>query len=290
MLLSRISKLKGALGTLAADPHTQGQAAQAAGVALIADGFVGLENPLDGKKSRAGIFGGVFIVVVGFVFYITSTSFMADLTAYENGEITTGVAVSTNKSTSRDSDGNTSTTCSVTVRYDVDGVAYTKESSLSSSSYCNAEGREFSVSYLPERPNDGRILSKEGAFFKNIFKYAGLFVMVSGIFVVLLRLTFIVAGVWLWFWGRSHKRNNPKTSDSDWMGLLQEAWGSSAKKMSTTDNLPSWGDVSTLAGYKHPSESHSPPAPSQAPAGWYPDPSAPSGKRWWTGSHWLDPS
>ena len=236
------------------------------------------------------MYGFSFAFVFGFVFYIMATSFMEDLTAYENGQITTGVAVSTNKSTSRDSDGNTSTTCSVTVRYDIDGVSYTKESSLSSSSYCNAEGREFSVSYLPERPNDGRILSKEGALFKNIFKYVGLFVMVSGAFVVLLRLSSIIAGAWLWFWGRSRKKNNPKTSDSDWMGVLQEAWGSSTKKTSSLDNLPSWGNVSTLAGYKHPSESPAAPVPRQAPAGWYPDPSAPSGKRWWTGSHWLDPS
>lgn len=320
MWLNRLAKLRGVLRTLAADPHTQGQAAQVAGVALVADGLVGLENPLDGHKSRVGILGGIFPIVFGLVFFFVPALF-EDATPYENGMTTTGTVVSTDKTTTTDSDGDVSTTCSAVVNYEVAGQTYTKETSYYSSSLCGSEGRPIEVSYLPERPADGRVIDSDIGWFTSIFRYIGLFIIATGVLLIVTRLISIVAGAWLWFWGRRRKSQFPKNSDIDWMRLLQEAWGSTGLKGNTVQQPNTLvesitGALTGLTGSDQPpapqpfqqpstyppshapsaqSPSYAPPAPqpppSQGPpAGWYPDPSAPSGKRWWTGSAWLDPS
>lgn len=49
-------------------PYTAGQARKTVGGLLIADAFVGLENPLNSKKSRPGLLGAIFGVVFGLAF------------------------------------------------------------------------------------------------------------------------------------------------------------------------------------------------------------------------------
>lgn len=69
---SVLSKTWSIVGTYRSDPHVWGRAKQVAGGLLVADGLVGLENPLDGERRRAGIFSGLSFMVVGGVFVAAS--------------------------------------------------------------------------------------------------------------------------------------------------------------------------------------------------------------------------
>lgn len=57
------------------DPKDQGNVMLGAGVVLIADGLVGIQHPFGGKKSRAGIFGSVFIMAFSALFFIVCLYF-----------------------------------------------------------------------------------------------------------------------------------------------------------------------------------------------------------------------
>lgn len=68
-MIGRIAQAKQTLATYDADnPHTAGRLRQALGGVLIADGLVGLENPLNGQKARPGLIGSMAGIVFAAIF------------------------------------------------------------------------------------------------------------------------------------------------------------------------------------------------------------------------------
>jgi hypothetical protein len=57
------------------NPYVRGQVERSLGILLLAEGFLGLENPLDGKKSRPGIFGALLMTIIGVAFLLFFNSF-----------------------------------------------------------------------------------------------------------------------------------------------------------------------------------------------------------------------
>lgn len=62
--LSRPRSLRALLDRWSGQPYLRGRAMRLGGGALLADGLVGLENPLDGRRERAGIFGSLLMVAI----------------------------------------------------------------------------------------------------------------------------------------------------------------------------------------------------------------------------------
>ena len=289
MWFERFSRLKIALRAMADDPHSQGKAAKVAGIALIADGFIGLENPLSGGSRRKGIFGALPLLLFGgaFLFFANIT----DNTAYEDGVIAVGRVVSVQPV----GDGRS---CELIVEYQAAGETLRTGSGMSSSTWCDDLGRSVDVSYRPGSPGSARVL-EDGASVFVLFKVFGWVIVASAAALLLLRLAEIIAGVGLWLWGRRQVRKHPPTPESDWMTILRQAWtggmneGTHNGGTSTESLLGQIGGAISRASGNvlQNSTSSSPPPPGAQPltppAGWYQDPSSPSGRRWWDGKSWT---
>ena len=52
--IARIARLRTVLGR-EGDSHLRGQAMRVGGVALVADGLIGIDNPLDGRSKRSEV-------------------------------------------------------------------------------------------------------------------------------------------------------------------------------------------------------------------------------------------
>jgi hypothetical protein len=78
---------------MSSDPYVQGRAAQIAGTALVADGLVGLENPLNAKKSRMGIFGAMVMIAVSVVMMFVLSGMVESNKPYEGGSSVVGTVV-----------------------------------------------------------------------------------------------------------------------------------------------------------------------------------------------------
>ncbi len=115
-------------------PATYAAAEQAVGGLLILDGFIGIDNPLGGKK-RSGIFGTLFAIGFGAIFLFVATKFTTISGVDKLTASTSATVVSVGQpSSSTDSNGHSSTSggaCSATVKYNVNGKDYTQASSLS---------------------------------------------------------------------------------------------------------------------------------------------------------------
>jgi hypothetical protein len=296
--------------------YVQGRAAQIAGGALVADGLFGLENPLDGKKTRSGIFGGVILVVVGVGLMFFGNAFLGGAEPYENGVTVDGVVVSvTNPSLSSDSNS-----CNVIVEYAADGATYTVKSAYSSSSMCNTLGDTYQVSYMPQDPAGGRVLlGGEGEFLGFFLKLFPLLLIGFGIYTILVRGASIGGGVYLLLWGKKQVESNPEVPLGEIQQELVDAWGKGEKGIGSKFSFGSkptggsllevLGDAMTQTPPTHPPQPEQttrpldppadwyiqpgsgtpqpPPPPTGPPAGWYPDPDG-EGTRWWDGARWTD--
>jgi hypothetical protein len=286
MWFSRFGRLKAAIRNLASDPHAQGQAAKIAGVALVADGFIGLENPLDGKKSRSGIFGTIFLVVVGGAFFAAGTFIFNSTKPHDNGVTVEGTVIAVERGSEN--------SCSLIVEYQIGAERLTTSSATGSSDQCDDVGRTVEVSYLPDQPGSARVV--ESAWFGRIFQLVGGAVMLIGLSTMLVRFLEICVGVYLWFWGRRRVRQHPPTASSDWMGQLRAAWGGDTNPgvpaSATTGVEQLGGLISEVTGLMKgassaPPPPPMPPQPTAPPAGWYPDNASPTGRRWWDGQNWT---
>ncbi|WP_129787138.1 DUF3592 domain-containing protein [Promicromonospora panici] len=205
------SKAKQTLSRYESDnPHTAGQIRRAVGGVLIADGFVGLENPFDGKKTRPGIVGAMVSVVLGLVF-VAVAYFMTTLGPDTDTE-TTGQVVAVNGSE----------TCSMRAEFVVDGTTYTARSTGQSSTNCDhAPGDTVTVLY--DSANPARSTTEEPMLnvFAWVFGGVGVLVAVGGLVTTAIRAASIVFGVTLWRSGSKMIRENPRTADD--AGLVEQA-------------------------------------------------------------------
>lgn len=174
------------------EPARYAAAQQAIGGLLIVDGFIGIDNPLGGKK-RPGIFGTLTGAAFGAIFMVASI-FVGNLSGINNMTAkTSGQVVSVGAPSSSSSSGGS--TCSVTVKYTVDGKQYQSPSSSSSSSNCQLSmGETISLNYNPDKPARW---SNDAVLFKIIFQvffYVGLFVVASSLVTFVIRVISIIFG------------------------------------------------------------------------------------------------
>lgn len=192
------------------NPHTAGQIRRAVGGVLIADGFVGLENPFDGRKTRPGIAGAMISVVLGLVF-VAVAYFMTTLGPDTDAE-TTGQVVAVNGSE----------TCSMRAEFVVDGTTYTARSTGQSSTNCDyAPGDTITVLYSSANPSRSTTEEPMLNVFAWIFGGVGVLVAVGGLFTTVVRAASIVFGLTLWWSGSKMIRENPRTADD--AGMVDQA-------------------------------------------------------------------
>lgn len=270
--------MKQVAASLMEDPHTRGKVEKFAGMALIADGLVGLENPLDGKKSRSGILGGVFLLVIGAAFFLAG-NFVADQgKPYENGVEITGKVVQVVRGS-----GSSSNTCSRVIEYRIAEETYmTGDDHLSSSSYCDDMGQDVKLSYLPNTPGSARVIDNGAKSMGVIFMAMGLGLVGVAVVGTLIKLAEIIIGVVLWVRGRRRVRNNPPTVESDWLARLQSAWSGQDSSAASSGALPAPAPATDGAWHLPP------PRPQGPPPGWYQESTSPTGRRWWDGTTWTE--
>ncbi len=205
------TRLKGLLGQAramiaehdATTPHTAGRVRQTIGGLLIADGLVGLENPLNGRKSRAGILGAALLLVFGVACVGLSIWLMQR--GPETDATTTGQVTAVEDVPSRD-------TCPIDATFTVDGQDYEVQSSSESSGNCDrAIGSPIEVSY---DSTDPRVNEIAGASRLLYFVLAfGVLYLVLGLVLFVIRAITIVVGARLYFAGRKQAAANPRTPE-----------------------------------------------------------------------------
>lgn len=180
------------------DPAAFAAAQQAIGGLLIFDGFFGLPHPMGGRK-RPGIFGSVIGIFIGVLFLFIPTIFgsltgISKLTATTSATI---VSVSQHQTTSTNSNGTrqTTTSCSAVAKYTVNGIQYTRQSSFDSSSLCSlGQGDTTQIYYNPNNPGQWGTDVKTIGLFLKIFFFAGILVIISSLFLFIVRLLSIIFG------------------------------------------------------------------------------------------------
>lgn len=195
------------------NPATYAAAQQAIGAILITDGFIGIDNPLGGKK-RPGIFGTVIGVIFGIIFMLVPT-FGGKITNINNMTATTSATVTSVGMSSSQPTTNgrssSSNSCSLTVRYTVDGKEYTKQSSISSGSYCSlSEGQTVTINYDPNNPGSWVYGVKTISVALWVFFFAGILMLISSIITFIIRLFSIIFGWKLLRNGRKDAANLPE--------------------------------------------------------------------------------
>ena len=269
MWFAKFARMKKVIASLLNDPHTRGKVEKLAGFTLVADGLVGLENPLNGKTARLGILGGLLLFLFGIPFLVLGSFVAGQGKPLENGVAVTGRVVEVTRGTGSDYDA-----CSRVIEYRIKEQTYTKIERGTSSLSCNAVGQEVMLSYLPDTPGNARITDDGTQVVGTVFAGIGLFVMGSALLFTLVKLSEVALGVMLWLKGRKRMRDNPPTVESDWMTRLQNAWSGASTE-------PTLASVSVTAS--------TPPVQRQLPPpGFYSDKSSPTGNRWWDGTKWTD--
>ncbi len=199
------------------DTATYAASQQAIGGLLILDGFVGIDNPLGGKK-RPGIFGtiGGMILGVVFIFIPVIVGNISGITKMTATTTATVVSVGAPQTSTSTTNGNTSTTttCGLTAKYTVAGKEYTQVATSSSSSNCNrAVGSALTINYNPNDPASWSSDAKTTKLILTIFQYAGIFVIITSFFTFLIRLFSIIFGWKLLRSGRALAATLPSGTD-----------------------------------------------------------------------------
>lgn len=176
------------------NPATYAAAQQAIGGLLILDGFIGINNPLGGKK-RSGIFGSLVGIVVGLVF-VFGTGFIGNLFGINKlTATTTATVVSVGQPTSTNNDNNSGGSCTARARYTVDGKEYTQTASSGSSSACSlTQGQTIDINYDPNNPGEWAYDLNTVKTVLKIFPIVGAIVAVTSLVTFAIRLPSIIFG------------------------------------------------------------------------------------------------
>jgi hypothetical protein len=219
-VLGRLSAISSVIAAHKDEPYVRGRAAQLAGTALLADGLVGLENPV-GKNSRLGIFGGLVMLIIGILALGPVGSFAEGFDPYADGTPVVGTVATV---TAPSGDGNT---CSITYTYEFDGQSYTRAAGYSSSGLCERYvGEPLEVSVSPAAPAAGRLITTGGTLAATWIPRAPWLLILGGAWTVLVRAVQIVVGIRLLLWGRRTVRDTAATGDdASILAELRTAWG-----------------------------------------------------------------
>lgn len=199
------------------NPATFAAAQQAVGGLLVLDGFVGIENPLGGRK-RSGIFGSLIGIIVG-VAFIFGGSFFADISGINKMTETTTATVTgviqptipavdaTNKSASNNA-------CSPQATYTVGGKEYTQTASMGSNGACSLSiGQTIEINYDPNNPGAWGYDVEGAKTVLKIFPIIGIIFGVASLITFIIRLLSIIFGWKLLKGGRALAKSLPAGTD-----------------------------------------------------------------------------
>jgi hypothetical protein len=198
------------------NPTSFAAAQQAIGGLLILDGFVGIDNPLAGKK-RSGIFGSLFGIAFG-LFFIFGAGLISNFSGINKlTAVTSATVVGVSQPTYTDSssnDGSRSSSCTVQAKYTVNGKEYSQTSTSGSSSACSlTRGQSISINYDPNSPGAFAYDLNSLKTVLKIFPIAGAIVVVLSSINFVIRLLSIIFGWKLLKSGRALAKTLPAGTD-----------------------------------------------------------------------------
>lgn len=199
------------------NPATFAASQQAIGGLLVLDGFIGIDNPLGGKK-RSGIFGSLIGIVVGLVF-VLGTGFIGNLFGVNKlTAATTATVVSvsqpTTTTTNTNNNSSSSGSCTARARYTVNGKEYTQTASSGSSSACSlTQGQTININYDPNNPGVWAYDLNTVKTVLKIFPIVGAIVAITSLVTFVIRLLSIIFGWKLLKSGRALAKTLPAGTD-----------------------------------------------------------------------------
>lgn len=220
-VLTRIASLRRVLARLNQQPYLRGRALQVGGGALLADGLVGLENPLGARDRRPGIFGGVLVVAIALVMLFFLGLAQDSSSPYDDGATASGTITDVQRGT-----GSSNTSCSGTVSYSVDGADHQVATGTSSSSLCSQLGESVDVSYRPSAPAAGRVQLSGTSTALTVAYVMAWVVLVVGVLTVLVRAAEIVVGLVFLVRGRRLVRGSEPVPTDRVVEEMKQAWAS----------------------------------------------------------------
>lgn len=186
-------------------PATFAAAQEAIGGLLILDGFVGIDNPLGGKK-RSGIFGCLIGMVIGLVF-LFGGNFMANLFGISKMTAATPAKV---VSVSQPTTSNNGSSCTPHAIYNVNGREYDQTSSVGSSSACSlSPGETININYDPNNPGSWAYDLNSVKTVLKFLHIVGAVVIISNLVTFTIRLFSIIFGWKLLKSGRALAKTLP---------------------------------------------------------------------------------
>jgi hypothetical protein len=222
---ARIKRIRQILARYASEGYLRGRGMQVAGIALLADGVVGLENPLDGKKSRSGVLGALVAVVVCIAMLLVVQGARHQTEPYANGAATSGIVSNVLRGEATTSRKNPA--CTADVTYSVDGENFTVAIPGSSTSLCTMQGAAVEVSYRASEPAAGRAQLPADARTLG-WVQAGLWLVTAFALVMFLtRIVEIVVGISLLVRGRGLAKRYPAIPADAVLHDLRIAWSGS---------------------------------------------------------------
>jgi hypothetical protein len=226
--LKRIGRLRAVLAAYSFNPYLHGRAAELAGGALLADGLGGRRSPLDGRKSRGGVLGGVLIVVVGLLAAWSIAYHMSPIEAYPDGQTVPGTVVAVHYSQTSSRCGSTRTVCTVCTveaRFTSEGLTTTTIAGVASADQCSMKGQPVEVSVRGSDLGSARVLLPSDQKLFTVGLYFAWLWVALGVWVMLDRLTAIIVGTVLLGQGRRLIATHPAVPVDELMTDLQNAWG-----------------------------------------------------------------
>ena len=192
-------------------PATFAAAQEAIGGLLILDGFIGIDNPLGGRK-RPGIFGSLIGIILGLVF-VFGTGFFTNLTGISKmTSTTTATVVSVSQPST--TTNNSGSSCTPTAKYTVNGAEYSQTASSGSSSACSlTQGQTISINYNPNNPGQWAYDLHTVKTVLKIFPIAGVLVSLTSLVTFAIRLFSIIFGWKLLKSGRALAKTLPTGTD-----------------------------------------------------------------------------
>ena len=270
-------------------PHTAGRVRQVIGGVLIADGLVGLENPLDGKKTRPGLLvnlaAAIFMSLFFGMFYSVTSSIEDQPTgAYD---------VATQGRVFAAEPLDDPSTCGGYLTYTADGVEYEWFDIYqkgTAASCAETIGRTVDVAYQSDDPAEARIGPADPVVDQTIpplffWSFVGVPLLLAVIAwaAVLPRVAAIVAG-WLII------RSGTRMIDENPASAADEALVAQAKEMFTNALVAARAHGRKAAAAVTGTRTATPVAPAVAPRigpGWYATADGTS-ERWHDGTRWTE--